>query len=155
MISEGVIEGPGLRKAFAAAAALKARLPADIVLPSLGDSEPVMRALACHCARFLPQAVPRLIELLDDLHADVADEAAVTLGEMGRCEAMPHLMRLIQTAPSVKAVDALMAIADDNCFVLLGRLVQKHAGLRPIVCQALTEVDHTRAVTVLRRLMQE
>lgn len=153
LISEGVIEGPGLRRALAAAVVLKACLPADIVLASLSDSEPEMRALACHCARFWPQAVPRLIELLDDLHADVADAAAVTLGEMGRNEAKSHLMRLIQTAPSVKVVDALVAIADDNCFVLLGRVAQKHADLYPMICQALSEVDHPRAVTVLRRLM--
>jgi hypothetical protein len=154
LVSEGIIEGPGLRTAFAAAVVLKARLPADIVLVSLGDAEPVMRALACYCARFWPQAVPRLIELLDDLHADVADAAAVTLGEMERREAMPRLMRLIQTAPSVQAVDALVAIADDNCFVLLGRVAQKHADLRQKVCQALSEVDNPRAATVLRRLMQ-
>ncbi len=152
LVAEGIIERPGLRTAFTAAAVLKARLPADIVLAALGDAEPAMRALACQCARFWPQAAPRLLELLHDLHEDVANAAAVTLGGMGRREAMSRLMRLIETAPSAKALDALVTIADDNCFVLLGRIAQTNPELRPMLCEALTDVDHPVVIAVLRHL---
>jgi hypothetical protein len=154
LISDRIIEGPGLQTAFKAAVALKTHLPADIVSAALDELEPAMRALACRCARFWPKAVPRLIELLDDLHANVAGAAAVTLGEMGRREAMPHLKRLVQTTPSAEAVEALVEIADDDCFVLLGRIVETQANLRQIVCQALDGVDHPRAGIILRRLSQ-
>jgi HEAT repeats len=154
LIYDRIIEGPGLQTAFKAAVALKTRLPADIVSAALDDVEPAMRALACRCARFWPKTVPRLIELLDDLHANVAGAAAMTLGEMGRREAMPHLKRLVQTTPSAETVEALVEIADDDCFVLLGRIVETQTDLRQMVCQALDGIDHPRAVAVRHRLAQ-
>jgi HEAT repeat protein len=155
LISDRIIEGPGLQTAFKAAVALKTRLPADIVSAALDDVEPATRALACRCARFWPKTVPRLTELLDDLHANVAGAAAVTLGEMGRREAMPHLKRLVQTTPSAEAVEALVEIADDDCFVFLGRIVERQANLRQMVCRALDGIDHPRAVAVRHRLAQK
>jgi len=152
LIGERIVEGPGLRAALAAAAVVKARLPADILSEALDDADPGLRALASRCARFCPHTIPRMIELLDDLHADVTSAAAIALGQMGRREAMPVLLRMIRSAPVAETIDALASIADDDCFVELGRLAERQPNLRDAVCEALEGLDHPRAIIVLRRL---
>jgi len=152
LIAERIIEGPGLRAAFAAATILRARLPAGILSEALNDADPELRALACRCSRFCPPTIPRLIGLLADLQAGVASAAAVSLGRMGRREAMPVLLRMIRSAPTAEMIDALASIADDDCFVELGRLAERQPNLRDAVCEALEGLDHPRAVVVLRRL---
>jgi HEAT repeat protein len=152
LIGERIVEGPGLRAALAAAAGVKARLPADILSEALDDADPGLRALASRCARFCPHTIPRMIELLDDLHADVTSAAAISLGQMGRREAMRVLLRMIRSAPVAETIDALASIADDDCFVELGRLAERQPNLRDAVCEALEGLDHPRAIIVLRRL---
>jgi HEAT repeat protein len=152
LIGERIVEGPGLRAALAAAAVVKARLPASTLSEALDDADPGLRALACRCARFCPNTIPRMIELLDDLHADVTNAAAVSLGQMGRRESMPVLLSMIRSAPVAETIDALASIADDDCFVELGRLAERQPNLRDAVCEALEGLDHPRAIIVLRRL---
>lgn len=151
LVGERIVEGPGLRAALAAAASLRARLPAGILLEALDDTDPGLRAVACRCARFCPQAIPRMIHLLEDLHTDVSTAAAVSLGQMGRCEAMPQLLRMIRASPAAETIDALVSIADDDCFVELGRLAERQPNLRDTIREALAELDHPRAKIILRR----
>jgi hypothetical protein len=96
VISRGWVQGPTLPHAVFAAARLRARLPTDIVLPLLRHAEPAIRADACRLARGGPDVVDTLIELLGDLHPDVALEEAVP------------------------------PIADEECVVLLGRVARQH-----------------------------
>jgi HEAT repeat protein len=152
LITERIIEGPGLENAFAAAAALKVRLPADIVEAALHAESPSLRALACRCARFCPRAAPRLRELLEDPQSAVASEAAITLGQLGHGQAKPQLLRLLDAGPTAEMIEALAAIEDEDCFVQLGRLAALRPELRPAVCAALADIDHPRAGAILRRL---
>lgn len=152
LILERVVEGPGLHTALAAAAALKARLPADIVIAALDAESPSLRALACRCARFAQPTLPRLLERLEDPQGAVAREAAITLGRLGHREAKLRLMRLLQDAPTAEIIEALAAIEDEDCFVHLGRLAAMRPDLRPAVCEALSGVEHPLAEKILRRL---
>jgi hypothetical protein len=151
LIGERIVEGPSLRAALTAGAIVRARLPAGILSEPLDDADPGLRALAFRCARFCPQTIPRMIALLDDFHVGVASAAAVSLGQMGRREAMPVLLRMIRSTPTAEMIDALASIADDDCLVELGRLAERRPDLRDAVCEALEGLDHPRAVTVLRR----
>lgn len=152
LIAERIVEGPGLRNALAAAAALKARLPAEAVMAALNSEDPALRAAACRSARFCRLAQPRLIELLEDLHAEVAGNAAITLGEMGHQAAKPRLMHMIEAAPSAEIIGALVAIEDEECLVKLGRLAARRPDLHRDICDALGDSEHPVAARILRRL---
>jgi hypothetical protein len=60
LVSERIMEEPGLRDAFAAANALRAWLPANIVSHALDAPEPALSATACLCSSFWPQMMPRV-----------------------------------------------------------------------------------------------
>jgi HEAT repeat protein len=152
LLEDDVVAKPGLPFALDAAARLKARLPIGIVRENLDAAEPDIRARACRCAIFWPPTVPRLIELLDDLHREVSREAAIALGMMGRPEARASLIRLVKDEPSPETIDALVAIGDDECFVALGRLADVWPDLRHLVVQALAGSEHRLAVTIVQRL---
>jgi hypothetical protein len=64
---------------------------------------------------------------------------------MGRREARQALGRLLRDAPSVEVIDAIPAIADEDCIVLLGRLVRIQPGLAGAAREALEMIDHPRA----------
>jgi hypothetical protein len=68
IITRGWVQGPTLMHAVAAAARLRSRLPAAIVLPLLRHAEPAIRADACRLARGGPDIVATLVDLLGDLH---------------------------------------------------------------------------------------
>ncbi|MDD2878300.1 MAG: HEAT repeat domain-containing protein [Acidiphilium sp.] len=125
LITDNVVAEPGLPFALDAAARLNARLPAGVVHDALSAGEPDLRARACRCARFWPATVPRLIELLEDLHREVSREAAIALGVMGRSEAIPFLVRLVKQEPTPEIMEALVSIGNDECFVL-GWTAQRH-----------------------------
>ena len=147
-----VIAGPGLERALGAAVALRVRLPVGVVWALLRDAVPSIRAHACRLARVWLQTAPLLIELLDDLHPETAEAAACALGEMGRGEARPWLLRQLARAPSAEIIAALAAIADEATLVLLGRLARSRDDLREPVRVALAASDHPRAPVILERL---
>ena len=101
IISRGWVQGPTLTHAVAAAAGLRSRLPADIVLPLLRHAEPAIRADACSLARGGPDVVATLVDLLGDLHPNVALEAACarpprTSGKLLSIDAPPHRGSLLR-----------------------------------------------------------
>lgn len=100
IITKGAVQGPAVRVAVAAAAQLDSDLPAAVVLALLRHSDRSVRAAACQCARTLSEAIPILVDLLDDLDSNVSGSAACALGHLGRPEARPALIRLLGTGPS-------------------------------------------------------
>jgi hypothetical protein len=142
------IEGPGLGVALAVAARLGVRLPDEVAARLLRASVAQIRAGACGCVRPSPAVIPVLIELLADADRRVAYESALALGRVGRTEARPVLTRLLREMPSPEVIDAAIAVADEECLVLLGRLARVRPDLADAALAALDGSDLPRATTI-------
>jgi len=145
LIVKRVVQGPCLRNAVTAAARLRAKLPAGVVLGLLRHDDPQIRADACRCARPWPEAIPLLRDLLDDLHSNVRKAAACALGRMGRNEARAVLARYLREEPSAELIDAIAAVADEDCVILLGQIARGVPNLLEMALDVLDEIDHPRA----------
>ncbi|MGH7089933.1 MAG: HEAT repeat domain-containing protein [Stellaceae bacterium] len=154
IIAQGVVQGPGLRQAMRVATALGFALPNDAVLRLLRHDEPEIRAAACRFAGSAasPEIVAALAALLDELHAEVREAAAIALGRVGRFEARAPLLALLDRKPSAEIIEALAPIADEDCVILLGRVARKNRELRLTVLAALDAIDHPRAETLATAL---
>jgi hypothetical protein len=148
LIAEQVVDGPGLADAVSAAAKLRVRLPPDTVLTLLRDAEPGIRVDACRCADWCREAIPVLVNLLDDLHGTVAAAAACTLGRMGKREGRLKLTQLLRETPTPEVIESVSPIADEECIVLLGRLARAGSGLAMAAREALSQIDHPRATII-------
>jgi hypothetical protein len=145
LIAKGVVQGPCLQRAVSAAAHLEAQLPTRTALALLRHDDPQIRADACRSAHSLPEAVPLLGDLLEDLHPHVRAAAACALGRMGRREVRSLLIRFLRTAPSAELVGAIAPIADEECIILLGRVARTVPHLTEAALDALDAIDHPRA----------
>jgi hypothetical protein len=158
VIVEGIVRaafiGPTLGSAVAAAAALDAALPEERILGLLRHDDPFLRENACRCARLSPAVTAALVELLDDLHSPVSQAAACALGRLGRIEAKPVLLRLLQDSPNAEIVAAIAVIADPDCLILLGRLARRVPLLAGAVIDALEASDHPRAAGIAATLQE-
>jgi HEAT repeats len=155
IITNGAVQGPAVTVAVWAAAQLDSELPVAVVLALLRHADRSVRAAACRCARLWPEAVPILVDLLDDLNSDVSGAAACALGRSGRPEARPTLVRLLRTAPSPEVIDAVAPVADEDCVVLLARIGRTKRDLASRAIEALHQVDHPRAAQVLADLTRQ
>jgi hypothetical protein len=151
IISSGWVQGPTLSDAVAAAAFLGSRLPNAVVISLLQNADPDTRANACRLARTGSETIATLIDLLGDLHCQVSLAAACALGPMGRVEAAPVLKRALRQAPSIQVIEAVPAIADEECVVLLGRIAQGASDLTVAAYGALEDVEHPLASRLLER----
>jgi HEAT repeat protein len=145
LIAKDVVQGPTRKVAVGVAAHLKSALPAETVLALLQQADPDVRADACRCTGPWPAAVPVLLDLTGDSHSNVSASAFCALGRMGRREARPALARLLRDAPSLEVIDAIPTIADEDCVVLLGRIVRTQPTLAGAALDALEMIDHPRA----------
>ncbi len=152
IIAKGVVQGPTLPAAVAAAARLGVVLPPEAALSLLCHAAPQARADACRCVRFRPDIAAILIDLLGDLHQDVADQAALALGRMGQTEARPSLLRLLRDRPTAEAVDAIAEIADEEAVVVLGRIARAGTDLSQRAQDALAVIDHPVAARLRKAL---
>ncbi len=148
LIVERIVQGPGLAAALAAAARLGVGLPGEVVARLLREAAPEIRAGACGCARPSPAVIPLLVDLLADADRGVAREATLALGRIGRPEARPALKRLLREAPSPAVIEAAIAVADEECLVILGRLARTRPELAEAALDALDGADSPRAATI-------
>ncbi len=93
--------------------------------------------------------MPLLVDLLDDLHGPVAVAAGCALGRAGRIEALPMLARLLREQPTEEVIDAVSAIANEDCIVQLGRLARTNPALSAAAIDALDLIDDSRAQAVI------
>ena len=149
ILGRRVVQGPALATAMIAALRLGANLPIELVDSLLRHGDPRVRAAACRCVRPAPAVVPLLLELMSDIDSDVRRAAACALGRLGRSEARPALVRLLREAPSAEVVDAVTALADEDCVVLLGRIARTVPDLEDVSIDALEAIDNPRATQVL------
>lgn len=155
LLVERTVQGPNREHAVTVAAALGTRLPASLLLELIADPAPHVRAAACACVGRQLALVPRLLELAHDDAAQVRTAAACTLGRMGRREALPTLTSLLREAPSTMVIDAVAAVADEDCVILLARLARSDDQLAEAAEDALAVIDHPRARQLLARLQAE
>jgi HEAT repeat protein len=125
------------------------------VLGLLRHANPAVRADGCRLARAGSEVVPLLLELLSDLHPEVAAAASCALGRLGRTEARPGLIRLLANAPSAEIIEAFVGIADEDGVVVLGRLAANRPDLAEAVMAALDEIDLPRAAIVAHGLRRK
>jgi hypothetical protein len=145
LIARRIVQGPCLQRAVGAAARLGAKLPAGTVMELLRNDDPAIRADACQFAQPSSEMVAQLRELLDDLQRPVRMAATCALGLMGRSEVRPLLARHLREEPSAKIIDAIPAIADEECVILLGRIARTMPNLSQAALDALDAIDHPRA----------
>ncbi len=145
MIARGVVQGPTLAVAAAAASQLGVVFPPDVGLMLLRHSNPSVRAPVCGCVRAGPAVVATLIELLGDLDDEVSTAAACALGRMGRAEARGPLKRCLNERPSPRVIEAVAGVADEEAVVFLARIGRGRPQLTTSVLSALDEIDHPRA----------
>ncbi|HMD62883.1 MAG TPA: HEAT repeat domain-containing protein [Stellaceae bacterium] len=155
LIARRIVQGPCLQKAVGAAASLGAKLPAGTVRELLRHDDPQIRADACRLSRLLPEAVPQLRELLDDLHRPVRMAAACALGHMGRNEVRPLLARYLREEPSAQLIDAVDPVADEECVILLGRIARTIPDLSQAALDALDAIDHPRAARMAAEIREK
>jgi hypothetical protein len=151
IIGRGWVRGPTLTAAVAVAAELGSALPGEVVDGLLRHADPATRADACRLAR-QPLVAETLIELLGDLHREVAVEAACALARLGRTEGRARLRLELRQAPPVRLVDAVAQVADEDCIVELGRIAAGNTTLAAAARRALAGIDHGLAARILRRL---
>lgn len=154
IVAKGVVQGPALKVAVTAAAHLGSVLPAAIALALMRHADPGVRAAACGCVRAWPQAVPLLFDLQGDPQSEVSTAAACALGRLGRREVLPALARLLLQAPSAQVIEAVTPIADEDCVVLLARIVRTMPDLADAALDALDVVEHPRAAQLVASLAQ-
>jgi HEAT repeat protein len=152
ILCDDVMQGPGLVHAVSAAAVLRVRLPAERAIALLRHAEPAIRALVCRCVPGHAEATAVLADLLEDLNPAVANAAARTLGELGHSAARPILRRLLQEDPTADTISAVVAVADADLVVQLGRIARVRPDLTEAVKAALADVDDPRAGAVLATL---
>lgn len=149
IITDQVMQGPGLAHAVAVAARLSARIPRPLVVSLLRHRSPDIRANACRFSQPSPEVIALLRDLLSDLNVTVAAAAACALGRMGQNESRPALVRLLCERPSVEVIEAIATVADEECLVLLGRVARSRPGLTETVIAALNDMDSPRAATIV------
>lgn len=153
IVSKGGAAGPNLVAAMEAAVRLAVVLPGEVLASLLHHGDPLVRAAAC---RLVPanasKLAPVLVELLGDLHPDIANAAACALGRLGREEGRARLLSLLAEAPDDAVIDALEAILDETVIIHLGRV----AGIRPDLAAQIRDVlaasDQPQAERVLDAL---
>jgi hypothetical protein len=151
IINRGWVQGPTLATAVAAAAQLGSHLHTDTVLALLRHANPAIRRNACRLARPAPDVITTLVDLLGDLRRDIGIEAACALGRMGRAEAAPLLRQALRQAPSLRVIEAVPPIADEECIVLLGRIAHASPDLAAAAYDALEAIEAPLATRLLER----
>ena len=145
LIAKGIVQGPTLAIAATAASELGVIFPPDVALMLLRNSNPAVRASACDCVRAGRDILATLIELLHDLDSEVSTAAACALGRMGRVEARGHLKRLLKDRPSLRVVEAVAGVADEEVVIFLARIGRVRPELAASILSSLDEIDHPRA----------
>jgi HEAT repeat protein len=152
LIAQCTVQGPTLVTALTAAARAGSSIQPLRLAELLRDADPTVRASACRCVRSAGPHLALLIELLNDLHSEVATAAAIALGRLGCAEARPLLMALLRRQPSAEVMEALGQIADEEVIVALGRVARDVPDLAHPVLDILEQIEDSRAARVAEAL---
>ena len=137
------------------------RAAAPLARRHLRNDAPAVRRAACEltAALGLADETDVLEELTSDINSGVATTAAVALGRMGYRPIKNRLEELLTEAVAVDVsvlADALIAVADDDTAVLLGRTAERtdETG-RCAIAQALGQMETRNAAMSLARMARD
>ena len=147
LIVKRIVQGPTLLTALTVACHLGVVLPGDFALSLLQHPNPLIRAAGCGCVRAGHKIIAELISLMGDLDDEVAIASACALGRMGRTEALGHLKSHLLERPSLRIVEALARVADDEAIVLLARTGRARRELTESVISALEDIESPKALS--------
>ena len=148
LLAERVVQGPTLAVALRAAGRLGVSLPPPCLTELLHNPRPEVRAGACRCIRSSSAHFELLVDLLGDLHPEVATSAAIALGRTRRIEGLSMLTALLLHEPSAELIDAVAPIADEKVITILGRIARETPSLRQTVPDGLEQIGNPRAAMV-------
>lgn len=146
LIAEGIVQGPNLATAVAAAARLGCNFPPELGILLLRNPDPSVRASACAGIRPSGNVVDVLKALLHDRDREVSIAAACALGRAGHVDALPALKNRLREAPSNRVIEALAGVADEDAVVFLRRAGLERPEFSASVVAALQEIDLPSAV---------
>jgi HEAT repeat protein len=152
LITKKVVQRPTLMTALTAAAELGVILPNDVALNLLRDRDSSVRSAACSCVRAGHEIIAALVSMLGDSDLEVAIASACALGRMGRPESLGHLKRHLLERRSLRIVEALARVADDEAIVFLARVARGRRELTDSVISALEDIENPRALSIARAL---
>ncbi|MGO9741689.1 MAG: HEAT repeat domain-containing protein [Roseiarcus sp.] len=158
LIVKRIVQGPTLLTAVTAASQLGVVLPNDAALRLLRDKDPSVRAAACGCVRAGHEIIAELVSMMGDPDTEVAIASACALGRMAYTEALRHLKRHLAERPSLRIVEGLARVADDEAIVFLARTGRARRELTNSVISALEEIESPKALSAadaLRRFSRQ
>ncbi|HTZ69393.1 MAG TPA: hypothetical protein VMB71_01980 [Acetobacteraceae bacterium] len=152
ILVDQVVEGPGVAGAVAAAALAGCKLPPSVCGKLLRHAEPAVRAAAARIGVPHRELVTLLVDLLDDLHDNVALAAACALGRMGRIEGRSLLLARLRVCATPELIEAIGPVADEACVVALNLAARANAALRDQIFAVLDDIGSPLASRVSRAL---
>jgi hypothetical protein len=137
------------------------RAAAPLARLHLRNEDPAVRQAACELTAVLSLASETdvLNKLTSDISAGVARSATVALGRMGYRPIKSKLEELLSEAMAVDIpvlAEALIAVADEDTAVLLGRTAERaNAEDRCAIAQALGQMETRNAAMSLARMARD
>jgi hypothetical protein len=155
-----ILAAPGmpdslLPVALQAAVTAKLSLPLRYITPWLEHKVPLVRALAFS---LIQTAIPPLYLLetgLSDPDPSVRRAALVTAGNLGHHIAKAGLLGEFRKSPSSQIIRALLAIADEEIIIKMGRFAMEKRNFQKIIVEELVALENPRASKIAHRIKKQ
>jgi hypothetical protein len=121
------------------------RLPQRQVIPWLGHEAPIVRALAFTLIQAANPPLNILETGLTDPDPSVRRAALVTVGNLGHHVAKSGLLAEFGKNPTSQIVRALLAIADEEIIVIIGRYALENQAHQALIADELSTLDDPKA----------
>ena len=162
LVEQGALAPESTAAALGYFAAVGHRPAASLLDHCLEHETPAVRAAACALAAAIGDRdrIDILVSLRTDFYPEVADGALLALGHVGHRPAKFALEARLHAAPAEeipRIVEALVAVADEETAVSLGRVAERAAdeGVRTAIAEALSAFETRTAARWLARLADD
>jgi len=138
-----------------AATTVTLSLPLGQITRWLEHDFPIVRALAFTLIQTANPPVHILETGLTDPDTSVRRAALVTTGNLGHHIAKPGLLAEFSKNPTGQIVRALLAIADEEIIVRVGRFAEENQSLQGFIVSELTSMDDLKATKIAQRIKNQ
>ena len=154
IVTERDLPRPLLITGLRAARSASLKLPKPFVASLMDDHEPQVRELAIVLSELAGPDIARLKACLADPQYAVRKAAAIVMGKLGfdADEARTILLSELRRCPMTAVINALLAIADDDIAVHLGRCAQTHPEFAEIIMIGLEDMETDISRKIVRRI---